>query len=135
MRLWHEALLVRLPRAQLLGQHRECCALRGLSWGKKHAVVDYVFTHPPEWLAVYHFRVMEEMDRRGYRVDPAWREAAYRGKRSGLLDADPGEVRKALGRCPVYPEHDQDYLKSCIINLAQKGIRLEAGSSRERSQR
>ena len=42
MRLWHEGLLFHLPRAQLLGQHRECCALRGLSWGKKHAVVDYV---------------------------------------------------------------------------------------------
>ena len=45
MRLWHEALLPYLPRAQLLGQHRECCALRGLAWGRRHAVVDYVFTH------------------------------------------------------------------------------------------
>lgn len=66
----------------------ECCALPGLELGKKHAVVDYVFTHPPEWLAAYHFRVMEEMDRRGYRVDPAWREAAYRGKRSAPLRTD-----------------------------------------------
>ncbi len=29
MRLWHEALIEKLPRAQLLGQHRECYALRG----------------------------------------------------------------------------------------------------------
>lgn len=29
MRLWHEALIKKLPRQQLLGQHRECCALRG----------------------------------------------------------------------------------------------------------
>jgi len=29
MRLWHETLIPRLPRAQLLGQHRECAALRG----------------------------------------------------------------------------------------------------------
>lgn len=29
MRLWHEALITLLPRAQLLGQHREICALRG----------------------------------------------------------------------------------------------------------
>jgi uncharacterized protein (TIGR02328 family) len=134
MRLWHEALLPGLPRAQLLGQHRECCALRGLSWGKKHAVVDYVFTHPPEWLAAYHFRVMEEMDRRGYRVDPAWRDAAYRGRRRGPLTADPEELRKALGRRPVYPEHNPEYLESCMANLAHKGIRPEAGSSRERSQ-
>ncbi len=41
MRLWHEALISQLPRPQLLGQHRECCALRGNGWGKKHATVDY----------------------------------------------------------------------------------------------
>ena len=29
MRLWHEDLIHKLPRQQLLGQHRECCALRG----------------------------------------------------------------------------------------------------------
>lgn len=34
MRLWHEDLLEKLPRQQLLGQHRECCALRGNDWGK-----------------------------------------------------------------------------------------------------
>ena len=44
MRLWHEKLISKLPRQQLLGQHRECCALRGNGWGKKHATVDYVFT-------------------------------------------------------------------------------------------
>lgn len=27
MRLWHVNLLNKLPRQQLLGQHRECCAV------------------------------------------------------------------------------------------------------------
>ena len=40
MRLWHEALISQLPRPQLLGQHRECCALRGNGWGRKHATVE-----------------------------------------------------------------------------------------------
>ncbi|MBO1911863.1 hypothetical protein J4G37_44625, partial [Microvirga sp. 3-52] len=35
MRLWHEDMLMELPRQQLLGQHRECCALRGFGWNKK----------------------------------------------------------------------------------------------------
>ena len=43
MRLWHQDLISKLPRPQLLGQHRECCALRGNGWGKKHATVS------PEW--------------------------------------------------------------------------------------
>ena len=50
MRLWHQKLIKHLPRQQLLGQHRECCALRGKGWGKKHSVVDYVFTYMPEYL-------------------------------------------------------------------------------------
>lgn len=43
MRLWHQDLIKHLPRQQLLGQHRECAALRGKGWGKKHDTVDYVF--------------------------------------------------------------------------------------------
>lgn len=34
MRLWHEKIIPLLPRNQLLGQHRECCALRGNGWEK-----------------------------------------------------------------------------------------------------
>ena len=30
MRLWHEQIIHLLPKNQLLGQHRECCALRGM---------------------------------------------------------------------------------------------------------
>lgn len=48
MRLWHEKLIPYLDRQRLLGQHRECAALRGKGWGKKHATVDYAFTHDPQ---------------------------------------------------------------------------------------
>ena len=47
MRLWHEQMINRLPKNQLLGQHRECCALRGNGWEKKHRTVDYVFLYSP----------------------------------------------------------------------------------------
>ncbi|MFD1363279.1 pyrimidine dimer DNA glycosylase/endonuclease V [Lentibacillus salinarum] len=56
MRLWHESLIPILPRHQLLGQHWECCALRGNSWGKNHATVQYVFYYSPERLFLYHKR-------------------------------------------------------------------------------
>lgn len=72
MRLWHEDLIKNLPRQQLLGQHRECAALRGAGWGKNYAIVDYVFTHSPYKLFQYHMLVMEEMKRRGYSPDLAW---------------------------------------------------------------
>ena len=80
MRLWHYDLIPALDRQHLLGQHRECCALRGNGWGRKHATVDYVFRHSPKYLIAYHFMVVAEMEKRGYRVDPLWKDPYYRGK-------------------------------------------------------
>lgn len=47
MRLWHQDLIWRLPRQQLLGQHREIAALRGRGWDKPHSTVNYVFQYSP----------------------------------------------------------------------------------------
>lgn len=58
MRLWHEQLINKLPRQQLLGQHRELAALRGNGWGKKHATVNYVFKHSPYKLYQFHLLVL-----------------------------------------------------------------------------
>ena len=66
MRLWHQCLINRLPQHQLLGQHRECAALRGNGWGKRHATVNYVFDHSPYLLYRYHLLVIAEMESRGY---------------------------------------------------------------------
>lgn len=121
MRLWHEALLPLLPRQQLLGQHRECCALRGNSWGKKHATVDYVFWHNPLCLFRYHQQVMAEMQRRGYKVEARWQDPLYRGRNCPPY---PEEVLAAVipYRQPVYAEHNYRYLIECINNLARKEI-------------
>ena len=42
MRLWHEKIIHLLPKNQLLGQHRECCALRGNGWKKKLSLLSFV---------------------------------------------------------------------------------------------
>ena len=57
MRLWHQELIPTLPKEHLLALHRECCALRGKGWGRKHAVVNYVFRHSRERLFAYHVKV------------------------------------------------------------------------------
>ena len=120
MRLWHQTLIPYLPRQQLLGQHWECCALRGGGWGKKHATVQYVFKYSPYKLFHYHYLVMDEMARRGYQVTPAWRVATYRGKTLPAYDNLP----PIASTNPLYPEHDTDYLQACLINLRHKGIDL-----------
>lgn len=120
MRLWHEALIGKLPRQQLLGQHRECCALRGNGWKKKHATVDYVFTYSPYKLYQYHMKIMNEMKRRGYKNDPLWENPVYRGK-----VAEPFEhLEKTELSTPIYKEHDAPYLTECLDNLREKGIEL-----------
>lgn len=130
MRLWHQKLIQHLPRQQLLGQHRECCALRGNGWGRKHSVVDYVFTHKPERLVAYHNLIMDEMERRGYHPDSIWRCANWRGKTiqeyhnwcSESLAYELYLAATAGGR--LYPEHNDTYLQECLDNLASKGIEI-----------
>lgn len=119
MRLWHYKLIHHLPRQQLLGQHRECCALRGKGWGKKHATVDYVFKHPYEILYGYHCTVMLEMMDRGYKINPKWFDATYRG----LIVGYDFSVNTKL-EIFDYPEHNDQYYQECLDNLKAKGVVL-----------
>ena len=127
MRLWHESLIPLLPRQQLLGQHRECAALRGKGWGRKHSVVDYVFTHEPDYLVAYHWKVMDEMEHRGYKPDKIWRDINYRGKELGY---EENWCEMALvvacyeANEMIYSEHNDTYLNECVENLRQKGIKV-----------
>lgn len=121
MRLWHQSLIRLLPRQQLLGQHREVTALRGLGWGRKHTTVDYVFRYSPFKLYQFHLIVMEEMRRRHYHPDPAWLNSLYRGR-----NCPPYSALKAVEiSSPIYPEHNQAYLDECLNNLSGKGIIID----------
>ena len=121
MRLWHQDMIAKLPHQQLLGQHRECCALRGKGWGRPHATVNYVFDHSPYLLFVYHRLIMEEMTQRGYQVAPEWRDKNYRGK---TCPAHP-DLEELEITNPIYPEHDWLYYQECQRNLKEKGIDIQ----------
>lgn len=124
MRLWPLAILDQLPRQQLLGQHRECCALRGKGWGRKHATVDYVFRKPYYFLWRYHNEIMKEMSRREYKVSPEWWSPLYRGKTIGF-DYSVDVIARPVCAFSIYPEHDGAYLEECISNLARKGVAID----------
>lgn len=118
MRLWHEDMIQFLPTPQLLGQHRECCALRGNGWGRKHSTVNYVFDYSPYKLFQYHQLIMDEMKRRNYKVTTDWLDGHYRG-----VKCEPYEKLDTVPpSSPIYPEHDDRYLQECVDNLAEKGI-------------
>lgn len=123
MRLWHQYLIKYLPDKQLLGQHRELCALRGLGFGKRHSVVDYVFTYPYYHLYLFHMMVIEEMTERGIRVDTKWYNYRYRGK---VLEYDNSNfTNKTLCNKLIYKEHNSKYLVECLYNLSKKDVRLK----------
>lgn len=122
MRLWHQDLIRYLPDKQLLGQHRELCALRGLGFGKKHKIVDYVFQYSYANLYHFHLIVMEEMTKRGFMVNNLWNNIKYRGKRIGFDNSyftNNHSVNKI-----IYQEHNIDYLKECLENLNSKKVFL-----------
>ena len=123
MRLWHQNLISLLPRQQLLGQHREICALRGLGWNKKHSVVNYIFLYPYSYLYYFHMIVIEEMEYRGYVVDSNWKDIRYRGKKLGNDNSDFTLDIKPVSFI-IYKEHNDKYLLECIDNLKNKNIFL-----------
>lgn len=132
MRLWHQKLIKYLPRQQLLGQHRECCALRGKGWGRNHSVVNYVFAHSPARLVAYHFLVMNEMKKRGYNPSKEWYYGDYRGTKLGEetfwcdFATTLGFVDAATNHnYIIYPEHNNEYLQECLNNLKFKGIEIK----------
>lgn len=120
MRLWHESLLTRLPRQQLLGQHRELAALRGNGWGKKHATVNYIFQYSPYKLYQFHLLVLDEMKRRGCNPNQKWFDPHYRGEHCPRYT----KLRPCALTIPVYPEHNAAYLDECLANLHAKGIEI-----------
>lgn len=121
MRLWHVDLLKYLDDRRLLAQHRECCALRGKSWGKKHSTIDYVFNYDFKYLVVYHWYVMMIMDERGYKADMVWWLANYRGKNCPKNDCKI-EVEDHYLR---FKEHDDAYLRLCVDKLKEKNAKLK----------
>jgi uncharacterized protein (TIGR02328 family) len=126
MRLWHQDLISKLPRQQLTSQHRECCALRGNGWNKKHSTVNYVFDHEPNRLYLYHMMIMSEMIKRkpDSTVDRNWFDDRYRGKKCEKWVTSPYFHNYSLASEKIYPEHNNEYLRECLINLRQKGIIL-----------
>lgn len=124
MRLWHETLINKLPQKQLCGQWRECIALLGNGWGKKHSVVDYVFTHSESFLVAFSMKVCYEMLNRGYHPNPKLIREALEKR----YDKEEANKFIILGKdiskrgLMIYKEHNANYLKECLNNLKEKGI-------------
>lgn len=132
MRLWHQYLIPYLDNKRLLGQHRECCALRGKGWGKKHSVVDYVFTYDRAHLYQYHLLIIHEMVARKYNVSPEWYNRLYRGTKLPPDTLENAGTFISINNDEIiYKEHNDQYLLECLRNLQSKHTELINGNSIE----
>lgn len=126
MRLWHKDLISILPKQWLMGQHRECCALRGLGWGRTHSTVNYVFNYNYVVLFSYHLRVMNTLVvAHGVKISKEWFHVLYRGRAIGYAKDDVDLPNCQLFQYANYAEHDSDYLAECVKNLEAKGVIID----------
>ena len=132
MRLWHQSLIPYLDNKRLLSQHRECCALRGKGWGKKHSVVDYVFKYDRSHLYQYHLLVMREMVERKYSPSLEWFSRVYRGEHLPADSLTEAGIYVHHDDEMIYAEHNDSYLKECLLNLKSKGAKLINGMTIEK---
>ena len=113
MRLWHKDLIPVLPRQQLLGQWRECCAIAKNihdNGTPNHILVNPIMDYPIEMFNVYSFRIYEEMRKRGFRVD--WDSFTKHCKTCKFDMWAPDDVFNGW--------HNDRYLTQCLANLEEK---------------
>ena len=119
MRLWHKDLVPFLPREQLLGQWRECCAI-AKSIAKigtpNHILVNRIMDYPINHFYNYSLIVVDEFSFRGYRInEDAWSEFVYY-----LNSVDPDYFKPCTDEDIFYNWHNDKYLIQCITNLEEK---------------
>lgn len=117
MRLWHKDLIPVLPRQQLLGQWRECCALArkiAVDVDPNHPLVNRVTEYPIEHFWAYTRIVHDEMMARGYGCDwytfGKWCDGM--GSFPEKLDVNYDDI--------FYDWHNNRYFWQCFYNLEEK---------------
>lgn len=108
MRLWHYKLIPVLPKSQLLAQWREINSI--LKKQDKHILINYVYNYDKEYLRTYAWDVINEMLRRGIKVETMDNMANYFGKVT--FDKCDTTLR--------FSEHNTRYLRQNYYNLQEK---------------
>lgn len=124
MRLWHSKLIPYLDGRRLCDLHMSCCNLRGKGWGKRNVSINYLYDDPlgEDALAVYHLRVLSEMDRRGYNFDTRWEDPEYCGKNRGIRKSNSRNVEEAYLRKVPLLGHTDEILQNDIKALRERGL-------------
>ena len=110
MRLWHTNIISFLPRGQLIAQWRELNSI--FVREDNHILINYIYEYPKDDLYLYTEIVLEEMDRRGYKI------RSYE-----KMDHYFDDLEEVKVRFPFKRHHNDEYLEICYYNLKEKYIR------------
>ena len=127
MRLWHYKLIPVLPRQQLLGQWRECCAIAkmiALYKTPNHSLVNKVTQYPAWMFMSYIYMVQMEMNRRGFHIYPpslfAINDNTMMAEDEGYFADDDLYSYNDFAFDPFPEWHNDRYLLQCYFNLEEK---------------
>ena len=119
MRLWHKNLIPVLPRQQLLGQWRECCAIAKAiaeNGTPNHILVNRIMDYPLELdFYMYGEMIISEMKKRGYTINSLvnYYDNLQKACKNAAYEWDPDHNVFAGW-------HNDRYLIQCFYNLQEK---------------
>ena len=120
MRLWHKDLISVLPKNQLIGQWRECCAIaKAIAKNNtpNHILVNKIMEYPLEHFLRYTELIQIEMNNRGYNADLA-KFYRFFGPASEMIPCNLLNIVKYSNLFSSL--HNDRYLKQCYYNLQEK---------------
>ena len=121
MRLWHYKLISCLPNSQLKSQWRELNSIYKNQ--PNHILINYVYKFPKEDLYVYSRLVINEMIKRGFKINN------YINFNNYFKELNFDNISKNL--VPFKSIHDKYYYLICSYNLFEKYIRNQKDFSEE----
>lgn len=121
MRLWHYKLIPYLPKSQLLAQWRELNSI--FKKRDKHILINYVYEYQNIDLYVYSCIIIEEMQKRNYKIKTFENMKNFFDIKINL------DYFK--GYKPFKNHHTDRYLLQCFYNLQEKYDRGQKDFSKE----
>lgn len=124
MRLWHIDLIPYLPKSQLLAQWRELNSI--FKKQDKHILINYVYDYGKGYLYNYSRKVIEEMDKRNYKIKSFVNFDNYFNTM-----VENKYFKRNHDFNNMFAEHNNEYLTICYYNLKEKYLRGQKDFTKE----
>lgn len=115
MRIWHKDLIDVLPRQQLLAEWRELNSI--FKKQDNHILINFVYEYPKEHLLCYSNLIIEEFNKRGYKIKNT--DNMYNYFKNISV---PYLLYIQKNKSIFKDKMDEKYLRQCLYNLEEKAM-------------